>query len=137
MDVIFIEYIDELRECWCNELSLFILNPKDTLLEHFLDHHSKVFSGLTFWYLIKIHIYCDERSLTICSHKSDDLILDNLASSLNLFSNTHLCDLVNLLLVDLHSSSLKLKSNFLTELLSADINKWNQVRQCNTLSAVL
>ena len=137
MDIIFLKNVNKLREGWCDIYTFFVLNTKNTLVKHLFDNHSKVISCRTFLYFIKIHKYSNKRSLSICSHQGNNLILDNLYSLLYFFSYTHFCDFIYLLLINLHSLYFKLCTNVTTILLTADFNKWNQMGKCNTLSTIL
>ena len=137
MNIVFLKNVNKLGESGCDIYTFFIFNTENTLIKHFLDNHCKVISCRTFFYLIKIHEYGNKRSLSICSHQCDNLILNNLNSLLNLFSYTHFCDFIYLLLIKFHSFYFELCPNVTTILLTADFDKGNQMGKCNTLSTVL
>ena len=100
MDVVLLEHIDQLREGWCNEYTFLILDTLDSLVQHLLDDCCKVGSCLTFRYFVKIHKYGNKRRLSIGRHQCDNLILDHLHATVDLFLDTKLCDLIDLLLVE-------------------------------------
>ena len=55
----------------------------------------------------KVHKYCDKRSLSICGHKCDHLILDHLDTAVYLFFDSELCDFIYLFFVKLKTNAFK------------------------------
>ena len=137
VDVVLIQNIDELRECRCDPDTLLILDALNALSQHFLDDHREVISQLSFRHLIQIHIYCDERSLSVGRHERDDLILDHLNAAVDFLADAHLGDAVDLLFCRLHMRLGELLADFLAESLTADFYERNQMGQRDALSAVL
>ena len=106
-------------------------------MKHLLDNRYKILSCLTFRYLINIHKYCNKRCLSICCHKRDNLILNYLNTTVNLFLYTLFCDKIDLLLCYRDSCFFHLLANHTTEFLTADLYKRCKMCQWNTLSAIL
>ena len=109
----------------------------DTLSEHFLDDSRKVISCLTLRHFVKVHKNSNERCLTICSHKSDDLILYHL-NALNYFSlNSHFGYLINSILVGRDIKLCELFFYLTAVLITGYLYERSKVRKSDTLSAIL
>ena len=106
-------------------------------MEHLLNHRCKVITELSFRYLIQIHKYRDKRCLAIRCHQRNHLILDHLDTTVDLFLDTHLCDLINHLIGRLNSGLGKFLADDLAELLTAYLHKRSQMCKGNTLSSIL
>ena len=137
MNVVFIQSIDELRKCWCNINTLFILDTDHSLLEHFLNDQSQVISCSAFFHFIQVHEYSDKRGLSVCCHQSDDLILDCLYTSHDFTSDSFFRNTIDLFLADIHSGSFHFFCDSLSVLLTADIYKWSKMGECDCLTAIL
>ncbi len=83
MDVILIQHIDQLRECRCDPRTALVLNTLHTLLHNFLDDQCKVITGASLRNFIKIHENRYKWCLSVTGHKSDQLVLDRLDTTLD------------------------------------------------------
>ena len=148
LDVVLLQHIDELGEGGSDPDTLLILHALHALLHGFLNNHGEVMLGLGVADLIEVHEHSDERSLSVCSHQRDDLILDGLDATLDFFPDTPLCDFVNsrfsrvgeihqLPMVNHVVGQLELLLNLLANLLPGDIHKGGEVCKGDRLAAVL
>ena len=81
VNIIVFKNINKFRKCGSNPYSALILNALNSLLERFLNNKSKVFLLLLVLCLVKVHKHCNERSLTVCCKKGNNLILNGLNAS--------------------------------------------------------
>ena len=84
--IIFIQYIDQLRERRRDPYAFLILHTLHPLNQHFFYDQRQIVSKLPFPNFIQIHEYCHERSLPVTGHQRDQLILDRLDPALYLVS---------------------------------------------------
>ena len=86
VDIVFIQHINQLRECRSNIRTNFIFDTFDALLQRLFDNNSQVITSLTGRNLVQIHKHSDKRSLTIGCHQGNNLILNRLNTTRNLSS---------------------------------------------------
>ena len=137
MNVVFIQYVNKLRERRGNPYTLFILYALHTLAEYFFNNHSQVFPCLAFRYFIQVHEHGYKWSLSITGHQSNQLVLNGLNTALYFFCQTMLYNLVNHCIIQGFTAFFPFFYNLLPDLLAAYIYKGCQMGQCEGLSAVL
>ena len=135
--IIFIQYIDQFRECRGDPGTFFVFYALKSLKQCFFDDHGKVFTNLTFRNFVQIHKHGDERSLSVTGHQSDELILDRLDSALYFVAEAALGNLVDDGLIQSFSTFFSFFNHFGTQFLTTDIHKWCQMCQSKGLTAVL
>ena len=106
-------------------------------MEHLLYYRCKICFCLRICNLVQVHKYCDKRSLSICGHKCDHLILDHLDTTVYLFFDSELCDFIYLFFVKLKTNAFKFIFYLLAEFKTAYLYKWCKVCKRYTLSAIL
>ena len=129
MDIIFFEYINQFRESRGNKYSFFVLYTLDSLMQHLLNDRCQVISGLSLRHFVEIHKHRDKRSLTVCGHKRDHLILDHLHTTVDLFSYTHLCYFIDFLLIQIQPDLFKLCPDLYPEFFTAHLYERCQMGQ--------
>ena len=77
----------------------------------------------------EIHKHRDKRSLTVCGHKRDHLILDHLHTTVDLFSYTHLCYFIDFLLIQIQPDLFKLCPDLYPEFFTAHLYERCQMGQ--------
>ena len=75
MNVVLFQHVNELGEGRCNPHASLVFNTLNTLLEHLLDNHSKVVTGLLVLCLSKIHKHRDKGSLSVGGKQGYNLVL--------------------------------------------------------------
>ena len=137
MNIVLIQYVDELRERWGDVHTIFVLYAENTLFKHCLNTKRKVISQTTFRHFVKVHVHCDKRCLTVGGHESDDLVLNRLNTGFNFlikpfFSNFHypFFSYFNTCIRQFLSDSVDM-------LLSGNIDERCKMSQCNRLTTVL
>ena len=136
-NIIFIQCINNLRECRCDPDSLFVLYALHTLFQNLFNDQCKIRSGLSVRYLIQIHEHGYKRCLSVTGHQGNELILNCLHTTGDFFTQTALNGSLDLFFLQRISVFLPLCYNLLTNLLTGYVNKRSQMRQCKRLSAVL
>ena len=138
MNIIFLKNIYKFRKCRSDPYSTFILNALISLNQNFFDNHSKIFLFLFISCFVKIHKYCNERSLTICSQKSYNLILNSLNATFNFITYSNLYNLINFIIRYISNTCcFKFFDNICTNLFTTYIYKRSKISQSNRLSTVL
>ena len=137
MNVVFVEDVDQFRECRSDPDALFILDALHSLAEDFFDNHGQILAGTSVRNFVQVHEHGDEWSLAVAGHEGDQLVLDGLDAGFDFFLQTTLHDLFDDGFVHGFTGFLAFSDDFLLDLLAADIYEWSQVRQCEGLSAVL
>ena len=137
MDVILIQHIDQLRECRCDPRTALVLNTLHTLLHNFLDDQCKVITGASLRNFIKIHENRYKWCLSVTGHKSDQLVLDRLDTTLDLILQSAFRYLLDDLIIKRLTASLTFLDYLVTDLLAADVYKRSQMGEREGLSAVL
>ena len=137
MNVVFVEDVDQFRECRSDPDALFILDALHSLAEDFFDDHGQILAGTSVRNFVQVHEHGDEWSLAVAGHEGDQLVLDGLDARFDFFLQTTLHDLFDDGFVHGFTGFLAFSDDFLLDLLAADIYEWSQVRQCEGLSAVL
>ena len=77
-NVVFVQHIQELRECRSDIVPRLILEPKDTLSQELLDEQRSFL--LVFRIIIEVHKYAQERCLPVGIGHAVDLIIEGLNS---------------------------------------------------------
>ncbi len=138
MDIIFFEYINKVSgESRCNKYFFFILYSLDSLMQHLLNDRCQVISGLSSGTSSRYINTVTNGACPIGRHQRDDLILDHLHTAVNLLSYTHLCYFIDFLLIQIQPDLFKLCRTCIRNFFTAHLHKRSQMRQGNTLSAVL
>ena len=126
-DIVLIKYIYKLRERRGDPDSLLVLYALNALLQHFLNDQSKIIAQSAFRNLIEIHENGDKRCLPVGRHQSNDLILNDLHTAVDLLANAQLGNRINLFFRSLHTCICKFLSDLLAEFLTAHLNERNQM----------
>ena len=137
IDIVLIQCVDDLREGRCDPDTLLILDALHALLQHLLDDHREVITGLTCRYLIEVHEHRNERCLAVTGHEGDHLILDGLYSTYDLLLQTLLHDLPYLLVGHDHAGLCILLQHTACDLLTGYVHERCQVAEGEGLSAIL
>ena len=137
IDIVLIQCVDDLREGRCDPDTLLILDALHALLQHLLDDHREVITGLTRRYLIEVHEHRNERCLTVTGHEGDHLILDGLYSTYDLLLQTLLHNLPYLLVGHAHAGLCILLQHAACDLLTGYVHERCQVAEGEGLSAIL
>ncbi len=137
VNVIVLEYIDELGECRGNPNAGLVLNALVALAKRLLHDHGKVVLLLRRTGLVKIHKDRHERRLAIGGHKGHDLILNRLDAATNLIAQAILNNLADLFGRCGNAELLELAGDLAANLLTAHLNKRSKMGQRNRLAAVL
>ena len=98
-------------------------------MQHLLNDRCQVISGLSLRHFVEIHKHRDKRSLTVCGHKRDHLILDHLHTTVDLFSYTHLCYFIDFLLIQIQPDLFKLCLDLYPEFFTAHLYERCQMGQ--------
>ncbi len=137
VNVIVLEYIDELGECRGNPHAGLVLNALVALAKRLLHDHGKVVLLLRRTGLVKIHKDRHERRLAVRGHKRHDLILDRLDAATNLVTQTVLNDLADLFGRCGNAELLELAGDLAANLLTAHLDERGKMGQRNRLATVL
>ena len=137
VNVIVLEYIDELGECRGNPNAGLVLNALVALAKRLLHDHGKVVLLLRRTGLVKIHKDRHERRLAIGGHKGHDLILNRLDAATDLVTQTVLNDLTDLLGRRRDAELLELAGDLAANLLTAHLDERGKMGQRNRLATVL
>ena len=128
-NIIFIQYIDQFRECRGNPHALFVLHALHSLNHDFFYNHSQVFPDLAILYLVQIHEYSHKWSLSVTGHQGNQLILDGLDSASYFIPKPSLRHLCNDLRIQRLAAFFALLDYIIADLLTADVYKRRQMRQ--------
>ena len=137
MNVIVLEYIDELGECRGNPNAGLVLNALVALAKRLLHDHGKVVLLLRRTGLVKIHKDRHERRLAIGGHKGHDLILNRLDAATNLIAQAILNNLADLFGRCGNAELLELAGDLAANLLTAHLDERGKMGQRNRLATVL
>ena len=97
-DVVRLKNVDEFRERRGYPEAFFVLYALIALFQDFFYNHGKVCFFLFVLCFVKIHKYSYERTLTVCGHKRNYLILYCLYAARNFFCKALVYDIVKLFL---------------------------------------
>ena len=137
MNVIVLEYIDELGECRGNPHAGLVLNALVALAKRLLHDHGKVVLLLRRTGLVKIHEDRHERRLAVGGHKGHDLILNRLDAATDLVTQAVLNDLADLFGRCGNAELLELAGDLAANLLTAHLDERGKMGQRNRLATVL
>ena len=134
--VVLFQNVDELGECRRHPDACLVLDAADTLVERLLDDEREIGALLFVARFAEIHEHRDEGRLSVGGEQGDDLILDGLDALGDLCLQTLFRNFRNCALIP-DPELCKFLRDVCADLLTADVHKWREVRQGNTLSAVL
>ena len=141
LNVVVLQYIDELGEGRGDPDTLLILHALHALLHDLLNNHGEVMLGLRVVDLVEVHEHGDEWGLSVGGHQCDDLILDSLDATLNLLPNAAFDNIEDdglyIVTACVQRDGLELLLNFLANLPPGHVHKGSEVRQRDRLAAVL
>ena len=136
-NIILVQHVDQLRERRCDPHALFIFDTLHPLDHHLFDDHCQVVSGLPFRHFVQVHEHRYKRRLSVTGHQRDQLVLDRLDTAFDLVFQALLRHLPDDLFIQGLSTLFSFSNHVFLDLLTADIYKRRQMRQCKGLTSVL
>ena len=95
MNVILVQYINQLREGRCDPYTLLVLDALHSLQQNLLDDSGQIISCLPLRHLLQIHEHGHKRSLSVTGHQRNQLVLNGLNTGTDLLTQTILYNLAD------------------------------------------
>ena len=137
MNIVFVQDVDQLRECRGNPDALFVLDALHSLPQHLFDAHGEVIPDLAVFDFIEIHVYSHKRGLAVGCHQGDDLVLDGLDTGPDFILQAFFGNPVDPFAVGFDPGVSQFFGHQSSESLPADIDKRGQMGEGYRLSTVL